>query len=227
MAPDVGAVGGSVLVPGGAVGGGSGDLGDVYHKPNIQWHSEEKVVEVDHLYSSFLYRAGLVNYCLDLSPMAHREETIFSHRLKCEGYRLLVDLSAKTYHFQQPAGGIRSEGVHSQENGLKDEAIFTELMEFWGYKLINLDTGLGDHLVFLHILPALKLKYKRVIIGCAYPDVFAGHPDVEIVSCAVSKKWRSDNVYKWMGDHQWKGTILEAFELMYGVKAPERELVTA
>lgn len=227
MTSDVGAVGGAVIIPGQQIRGGSGNLEDVYHKPNIQWHAENKVVEVDHLYSSFLYRAGIVSYCLDLSPMAHREETIFTYKLKREGYRLLVDLSAKTYHYQQASGGIRTEGIYNQLNAEKDEAIFTELMDYWGYKLINLDVGLGDHLVFLHLIPALKKKYKHIVIGCAYPDVFSEHPDIQIIPCAESQKWRKENVYKWMSDHQWKRSILEAFEMMYGVKAEVREEIFA
>ena len=99
--------------------------------------------------------------------------------------------------------------------------------------IAGLDVGLGDHLVFLHILPALKKKYKHIVIGCAYPDVFADHPDVQLIPCAESQKWRKENVYKWMSDHQWKLSLMEAFMKMYGitsfdmVKPTPRELVKA
>ena len=214
--PEVGAVGGAVFEPGNIQPGGTGRLSDVYSGPNLQWAPGRDVVEVEHLYSSFVYRAGLLQYDLDLSPVAHREETLFSHKLFRMGYRLIVDTSARTYHYRQETGGIRS---HQNEFFYDhDEAIFARHMERWGVKLINLDVGLGDCFAFLNILPELKKKYQEIIIGTAYPEVFNGQ-GVRLIPVADSRRWCKDNVYQFMQAHEWKKSIVEAFEAMYGVQA--------
>ena len=80
MTDDVGAVGGTVLTKGYG-GEGSNRMEHIYSAPNIQWSVGKGVVEVDHLHSTFLYRANIVDYNLELSPVAHREETIFTYEL--------------------------------------------------------------------------------------------------------------------------------------------------
>jgi GT2 family glycosyltransferase/predicted O-methyltransferase YrrM len=218
MKEDVGAVGGAILTKGYS-GEGSGKLEDIYSKPNLQWCNGNKICEVDHLHSSFLYRAGIVDYCLDLSPVAHREETLFSHELKEKGYKLIVDQSIITHHLKQQSTGIRS---HNSEWFYKhDEKIFSKKMEEWGYKLITLDNGLGDHLSFLNILPDLKKKWKHLILGVCYPYVFKDHPDVTLISVSQSNPINDDNIYKWMIDNNWKSTIGEAFRTCYDVKEPK------
>jgi len=153
---------------------------------------------------------------LDLSPVAHREETLFTHELKQKGYRLLVDTSIKTYHFRQEKGGIRSHD--SQFFYEHDDKIFVKKMEEWGYKIINLNSGLGDHLVFLHILPDLLKKYKYLLIGCCYPTVFDDYKSkVTLLPVAVTERFGNQNVYKWMIDNNWEKPLLEAYKGMYGV----------
>jgi len=214
MTKDVGAVAGAVFEPGNPQYGGSNKLVDIFHKPNLQWAPGNEVVEVEHLYSSFLYRPRIAQYTLELSPVAHREETMFSHELFKKGYKLIVDTSIKTYHFRQATGGIRS---HNSEFFYEnDERIFAKKLEDWGYKVISLDTGLGDHLVFLNILPDLIKKYKHIILGCCYPNVFQGH-DVTIVPMAATKKSAPEHIYKWCIDNNWKTSILNAYKAMYGV----------
>jgi len=139
---------------------------------------------------------------------------MFSHELFKKGYKLIVDTSIKTYHFRQATGGIRS---HNSEFFYEnDERIFAKKLEDWGYKVISLDTGLGDHLVFLNILPDLIKKYKHIILGCCYPNVFQGH-DVTIVPMAATKKSAPEHIYKWCIDNNWKTSILNAYKAMYGV----------
>ena len=213
MKPGVGAVAGTVLDSGDQPGG-TGKLKDIYSTPNIQWARGEGIVEVEHLYSSFLYRAGIQDYDLILSPPGHREETIFTHGLFRKGYKLLVDRSVLTHHFRNPAGGIRS----NTDRGMfeHDEAIFVERMKSWGYAIILLDSGLGDHYCFLNILPDLKKKYKYIILGCCYPEVFKDDPDLVLTSVAAMGLRRgADNVYKWMLEHDWKKSIVEAYRGMY------------
>lgn len=215
MSDDVGAVGGAVLIKGYPTGG-SPKIERIYNSPNIQWETKNEIVEVDHLHSTFLYRAGIVDYCLDLSPVAHREETIFSHELKEKGYKLLVDLSAVTHHLKQSQTGIRS---HNNEWFYKhDEGIFTKKMEEWGYKLINLNNGIGDHYAFLNILPELKKKWKHLIIGACYPEVFKDHPDVTLIDIADSERVNNENIYQWMSENKWNKSIVDAFATYYGVK---------
>jgi len=215
MKDDVGAVGGVVLTKGYG-GESSPKLEDIYSKANVQWNFGNQVIEVDHLHSTFLYRANIVDFCLDLSPVAHREETLFTHELKEKGYKLIVDQTIVIHHLKQQSTGIRS---HNSEWFYKhDENLFTKKMESWGYKLINLDCGLGDHLAFLNILPDLKKKWKYLIIGACFPEVFDDHPDVTLISIAQSSgPSNNENIYKWMIDNNWTKSIVEAYRIFYGV----------
>ena len=214
MKDDVGAVGGSVLIKGYG-GESSTKIEDIYSKANLQWTLGDKIVETDHLHSTFLYRAGIVDYCLELSPVAHREETIFTHEFKEKGYKLFIDQSAITYHLKQQSTGIRS---HNSEWFFKhDEKIFTKKMESWGYKLLNLDSGLGDHYAFLNILPELKKKWKHLIIGACFPEVFKDHPDVTLIHISQSAPINDENIYKWMIDNKWDKSIVEAYARFYEV----------
>jgi GT2 family glycosyltransferase/intein/homing endonuclease/2-polyprenyl-3-methyl-5-hydroxy-6-metoxy-1,4-benzoquinol methylase len=217
MAPEVGAVGGSVYLPNPAPIPAvlTNKIEDIYHMPNLQWAPGTEVVEVSHLYSSFLYRTKIANYNLNLSPAAHREETLFSMELKEKGYKLLVDRSAKTYHFRSETGGIR-EG--SQEFYFdNDNKIFTEKMEKLGIKLITLAGGYGDHLMFLHVLPLLKKKFNKLIIGCCYPEVFKDDPQITIIPVAASRQWCKDDVYVWAAQHNWTTSLVDAYKGMYNL----------
>jgi len=103
---------------------------------NIQWflHKEKRTIEVEHLYSSFLFRtkAGKHGYCMELSPACHREETIFTYEMKRNGWKLLVDTNAITWHYRSEQGGIRSYNDSSfWEN---DEKIFKDKLKNWKIK---------------------------------------------------------------------------------------------
>ena len=191
---------------------------DINFTPNVQW--EEKFMktgqafEVEHLYSSFIYKAHVADYCLDLSPVAHREETIFTHELKRAGYEILFTQDALTWHLRAENGGIRShDNKWFYEH---DEKIFKHKMEQWGYKFITLNCGLGDHLAFLHILPELLERYSHITIGCCYPEVFQDFKNyVNILGVAQTQNIADDNIYKWMIDHNWKQSLVKAFYQMY------------
>ena len=72
-APDVGAIGGAVLTPPFQQGiTATGKIENIYTEPNLQWDYIKEPKEVDHLHCSFLYRAGIVDYNLQLSRIAHR-----------------------------------------------------------------------------------------------------------------------------------------------------------
>jgi len=193
---------------------------EIFNAPNVQWEefvgdNKKGWVEVEHLYSCFLYRAGLVDYELSLSPAAHREETIFTGRLRQAGHKLAFCPHAVTYHYRNPEGGIRAHKDASMWDW--DEKVFDAELQKWGTKLVVLDNGLGDHFMFLNILPELKAKYKEVIISCCYPDVFEGQENCTLISIASVPKILKDkyNIYGWMTDHKWEGHVIEAYKEMY------------
>jgi len=198
---------------------------DVTAAPNIQWfkHSGKKVVE--HLYSCFLFNknASEHGYCMNLSPVGHREETIFTYEMHRNGWKLIVDAGAIVWHFRANVGGIRS---YEDENHWKhDDFIFSEKMKIWNQepsdkKLIILNCGLGDHCAFGCILPELKEKYESIVIGATYPEVFEDEENIEIISVHEAEllcNGHTDpyNVYKWMVDHDHKTSIVDAFRGMY------------
>jgi FkbM family methyltransferase len=215
--PKVGAVGGAIITPGGEQEGGTNRLVDIFDTPNLQWSRGSGSYEVEHLYSSFVYRANKAHYCLELSPVAHREETIFSHELMLAGYRLIVDKGALTYHYRSSSGGIRSHTDKTMYDW--DEAIFVRKMLGWGYKIVVLDCGLGDHFAFLHCLPKLLKKHEHVIIGCCYPEVFEDYKSVaKIIPVGfLVNVVQGDNIYKWMIENGWGGNLVDAFAKKYGV----------
>lgn len=134
----VGAVGGLVLNPKRPVPMPSGErfnqIEDILTTPNIQWCDQPTAVhQVDHLYSTFLYRvrAAAHGYCKDLSVVGHREETIFTHEMKRAGWDILVDTSARLWDMQQPAGGTRL--FDAREDLFEhNEAVFMRKLREWG-----------------------------------------------------------------------------------------------
>jgi hypothetical protein len=217
MKDDVGAVAGSVITPGGEAK--SAEYGikllDVNRLPNIQWAKGEGVVETEHLYSSFLYRTNIVDYCLELSKVAHREETIFSHRLFRAGYRLLVDRSAITYHYRNPEGGIRTEKDASLWE--HDEEIFRKELRKWGYKFIALSHGLGDHLCFANIIPELLKKCKTLVLFCVYGEAFEDYENVitRPLGEAAAFGVVETGVYEFMTKYNWRKNMLVAYRKLY------------
>jgi GT2 family glycosyltransferase len=215
MTDGVGAVGGAVVEPGQSQFGGTNKIADIFHKPNFQWIIGDRVLEVEHLYSSFLYRPGIVDYAKDLSPVAHREETLFSHELFRAGYKLIADQSIVTHHFRHNTGGIRSHA--SQFLYEHDDRFFLKKMEEWGIKVVTLNNGIGDHYAFSMVLPDLLKVFKHVIIGATYPEVFEGTQDITLTSVAATERLTNDNIYGWMLDHKWNRPISEAYRKMLGI----------
>jgi hypothetical protein len=180
MKDGVGAVGGLVLMPGTSKRSPSfnkiSNLND-----NCQWHpwmSSERYANVEHLYSSYLYRKGIHDYQLSLSPVAHREETLHSFGIFKKGYKLVVDSFATTYHFRSSIGGIRTGKEGDWHN---DEILFNGIMREYGIgcpkpeKNFVLNEGKGDHVVFASLVPDILAKYgksHKLIFYVTYPDVF-------------------------------------------------------
>jgi hypothetical protein len=218
MTDEVGAVGGLILAPNNAMGepptGTDNSIEKFRSHPNLQWFRIKGKREVDHLYSSFLYRAGIVDYNLGLSKIGHSEETQFTYSLKLAGYGVVVEPKAVTYHLREEIGGIRDGAKEMWE---EDGRSFDKWLEFKksGTKLILADSGLGDHIVLKKVLPDIKEKYGKVLISCCYPEVFEGE---EIISIAEGEKLENKenhNLYKWMEENNWEGDLEGAYREIY------------
>ena len=231
VAEGVGAVGGLVLDPKFNYQSfnklASNKIEDIYKGLNIQWYKWNGITEVDHLYSTFIFRKEAAKqiggYCKALSMVGHREETIFTYSLKRAGWKIIVDSSAVTWHMRDSQGGIRSGS--RQEMWHQDEAIFRALLDEWEVvpmeiKLCVLDSGIGDHFVFSKVLPDLKKKHPGLVLAVCYPEVFAEHKDLVLLSIADAQQMvdiTEHNVYKYMWDRKWDKSIEEAYREMYDV----------
>lgn len=208
---DVGAVGGSILTPPSMPPqiNVTGKIENIYLENNIQWGRILEKKEVDHLHCSFLYRAGVVDYCLGLSRIAHREETLFTYDLKRKGYKNYVIPDSVTWHLKNKEGGIRDG---AQEMFEHDEHIFQNLINFKDHTIVVLDCGMGDHIVFKHVLPLLS---NPVLFTC-YPEIIPGR------SIAEAKHLFGNidnyNVYAFMDRIGWTGSLLDAFKKFYNVE---------
>ena len=199
-------------------------LSDIYSAPNMQWFLFTGYDEVEHLNSSFLYKKGITKFNLNLSKVAHREETIFTHEIFRAGYKLIVAGDAHCWHFRQESGGIRSHPDKSLYE--HDEEIFRQVQKSWNYKeegdtkMIVLDNGLGDHYAFLHILSELLFKYPKITIAACYPDIFDEFKDrIKLISIAEAKLILGNiddyNIYTWMDKYRSEGNLVGTFRQRY------------
>ena len=212
ISDDVGAVGGSILTPtwNCLPRDSTGKIENLDHEENLQWGFITDVKEVDHLHCSFLYRAGIVDYNLSLSKVAHREETLFTYQLKQKGYNLLVVPNAVTWHAKSSTGGIRSEVV--QELYAKDEEIFKNIVETKNRTVVVLDCGMGDHIVFKNVLKDLN---DPIVYTC-YPEIIPGRSIAE--AQRLYGNLDAYSVYKKMDEWNWTGSLENAYRKLYGVE---------
>lgn len=203
----IGAVGGSVLTPPIMTNiRATGKIEDIDREPNIQWGMITSLQEVDHLHCSFLYRAGIADYCLSLSRVAHREETLFTYELKQKGFKIIVVPNAVTWHLKNKVGGIRDGAVQMFEH---DEALFRNRLQLKDQTIVVLDCGMGDHIVFKKVLPLLK---NPVVYSC-FPEIIPGRSIAEAIATLGSI--HQYNVYAKMDQWNWKGSLEEAFKKLY------------
>lgn len=208
LQPTAAAVGGAILTPNWDTSPrvATGKIKDIDKEPNIQWGYIRKVTKVEHLHCSFLYKAGIYDYNLALSKVAHREETLFTYGLHKMGYDLFVIPYATTWHFKSE-GGIRTTNNKSLYD--HDEQIFRNFLEHKDKTIVVLDSGMGDHVVFKHVLPLIK---NPIVYSC-YPDIVPGK------SIQEAKDTFGDidhwNIYKKMDQWQWKDSLENAFKKLY------------
>lgn len=209
IAPNVGAIGGAVIVPFWNVdtSKSTGKIENIDTESNIQFDQIRKKTSVDHLHCSFLYRAGVCDYNLGLSRVAHREETMFSYSLKKKGFEVLVVPNATTWHLKSPHGGIRSET--DQSLWAHDETIFQNFLKHKNETIVVLDSGMGDHIVFSKLLPEIK---NPIVFSC-YPEIVPGY------SIQEAKDKFGDiepfSIYKKMDQWKWTESLENAYRKMY------------
>jgi hypothetical protein len=187
---------------------------------NCQWFywPNSDIKEVEHLYSSYLYRKGIQEFDLSLSCVAHREETLHTYGIYRKGYKLIVDPAAVTYHFRASTGGIRASG--QKEDWDRDEIAYREtLREYEGHKICYLDSGMGDHIVFRSILPKIKEKYKDVVLAVCYPELFPGENCISLAEGQKLCNPDRHNIFKYCIDKGWKDKEIKyAYAELYGVE---------
>jgi hypothetical protein len=206
---NVGAVGGAILTPPikQETLNPTGKIELINREPNIQWSFINKVKEVEHLHCSFLYRAGVHDYNLALSRVAHREETLFTYGLFKKGYKILVVPNATSWHLKNPNGGIRSETNQALYDS--DENIFNNTINYSDKTVVVLTGGMGDHIVFTHVLPEIK---NSEIFTC-FPEILPGRSIAEAYQLFGNiDQW---NIYIKMHQWNWKGSLEDAYRKMY------------
>jgi GT2 family glycosyltransferase len=206
---DVGAIGGAILTlpinP--DTSKNTGKIEDIDKEPNIQWAEIKKLKEVEHLHCSFLYRAGVHDYNLGLSRVAHREETLFNYGLYLKGYTILAAPYANTWHLKNPQGGIRSES--NQQLYHHDELIFRNTLAYKDKKIVVLNVGMGDHIVFKRVMPDIT---NAEVFTC-FPDIVPGRPISEAMSLFGDiDQW---SIYKKMAEWKWTDSLENAFRKLY------------
>jgi hypothetical protein len=203
---EVGAVGGSVLTPPYMLPVNATGLIDNIDEPSVQWGTITEKKEVDHLHCSFLYRAGVADYCLSLSKVAHREETLFTYDLKLAGYKNYIVPNNITWHLKNKEGGIRDGLVDLFAH---DDKIFRARMSLRDHTIVVLDCGMGDHIMFKKILPEIK---NPLIFSC-YPEIVPGKSIQEAYDLLGDISHY--NIYGKMDQWNWTSSVVDAFRKMY------------
>ena len=206
---DVGAIGGAILTlpvnP--DTSKNTGKIEDIDKEPNIQWAEIKKLKEVEHLHCSFLYRAGVHDYNLGLSRVAHREETLFTYGLYLKGYKILAASHANTWHLKNPQGGIRSET--NEQLYKHDELIFRNTLAYKDKKIVVLNCGMGDHIIFKRVMANIT---NAEVFTC-FPEIVPGRPISEAMSLFGDiDQW---SIYKKMAEWKWTDSLEKAFRKLY------------
>jgi hypothetical protein len=205
---EAGAIGGSIFVNTPMDNSKStGKIEMIDNEANIQWGYIKKPVSVEHLHCSFIYRAGIHDYCIGLSKVAHREETLFTYGVKRKGYQVLAVPNAVSWHMRNPQGGIRSQNDMSMYQ--HDEIVFRNTIAYKDKTIVVLNEGMGDHLVFKHVLPDVK---NPEVFSC-YPEIVPGRPIADAIN--LFGDITRFNIYHKMNEWNWKGTLQDAFRKMY------------
>lgn len=208
ISPSVGGIAGSVLTPPFIKNINTTGQIELVDEQNPQWDYIKFEKAVDHLHCSFLYRAGVYDYNLALSRVAHREETLFTWGLKQRGYQLLLIPNTVTWHLKNKDGGIRT-GVY--EMFAADEQIFRNHLIFKEKTVVVLDCGMGDHIVFSKVLPFIQ---NAEVFSC-YPEIVPGRSIAE--AQFLFGDLSTFNIYRKMDQWKWTQSLEKAYRKLYGV----------
>jgi hypothetical protein len=108
---------------------------------------------------------------------------------------------------KNPQGGIRSET--KREMYEHDEQIFRNILQYRDKTVVVLNCGLGDHIVFNHVLPSIR---NAEVFSC-YPEVVPGRSIAEAQYLFGSLD--RFNVYGKMDQWNWKGSLEDAYRKLY------------
>jgi hypothetical protein len=145
--------------------------------------------------------------------------------MKLKGFKNILDPSARTWHFCNPTGGIRSDSQRT-EHALADERIFFKKLQDWGvktndYSFIVLDSGIGDHYAFKYNLPSYfeKNKGKKHVFFVCFPQVFEDVENITMASIADALNIFGDitkhNIYGFMHNNKWQQSLVKAYQMLY------------
>lgn len=158
---------------------------------------------VEHLYSSFMFRVELGvaigGYCKLFSQIGHREESDFSYRFHLAGYKQYVHPRALGFHFQAPAGGIRSGDIGDNKSELAagDHKIYARRLAKW--KKRAAERSLPPPRPEPKQEPVMKEKASELEPEVASKRLIAvinGGPDVNVLQEAVARTSEfADEVY--------------------------------
>lgn len=194
-----------------------------------QWrrHQDNKLQDVQHLYSSFLYRKEdadkIGGYELGYDLPGHREETDFTFRLWKEGLRLVVNPQALVWHLRSSQGGIRA--FNDKQLWANCQEKFERKFNFKKGKnqenVFKIFGGLGDHLCATPLIRGLRKKFDKVIILPVYPYVLSGNPNIdEILFLDEQSEYANiinHQIYQECFDKGFSGKLSEAWCKCYGI----------
>lgn len=92
-----------------------------------------------------------------------------------------------------------------------DEQIFRNHVGLKEHTIVVLDSGMGDHIVFKHVLPYIK---NPVVFSC-YPDIVPGRSIQEAID--LLGDIGHYNIYRKMDEWKWTESLEKAFRKLYGV----------
>lgn len=203
----------------------SNKIEDIFLGQNIQWYKGKGLIEVDHLYSSFLFKKETASNYKNLSPVGFREETMFTYDMKLAGWNLLVDFNCTIHHYEEDRGGVRS--VAKQQFYEHDEKIFLDYLSINkiipnAHKIFIVEGGIGDHYVFKKVLveSGILNTPTKILLFCCYKEVFEDL-NIKLYSIGEARRmYNADNynIYGWMNAQRWEKPLEEAYKIFYGLQ---------
>ena len=212
----------------------NGNYETEFDNTSPEWYvREEAVMDVKHLYSTFLYDRQIAldtgGYPMNLSRVGHHEESRLTTQMALKGHRLSVLNYATVWHFHERKGGIRDNTTKDMwDNDVKlyDEFLSEHGLHHKKRKCFHFGGGMGDNYMALMAFSEIYKMYKdagyeELYIGATVPDVFNGEIPIEVkVShinelLVIGKLRKEDSIYHWCAKNEWKGNMIDAYIAKY------------